>query len=73
MVRLCRCRWHGATPNLSNEVRAMPNIEWSAAWSAGPGIPQTMPHDVYEKLSDYGKHICRFVHGAIRTSPAQVL
>ena len=51
----------------------MPNIEWSAAWSAGPGIPQTMPHDVYEKLSDYGKHICRFVHGAIRTSPAQVL
>lgn len=40
----------------------MPNIEWSAAWTAGPGIPKTMPHEIYEKLSDYGKHICRFVH-----------
>jgi len=54
--------WHGATPNLSNEIRCMPNIEWTAAWTAGPWIPKTMPHEIWEKLTPHGKHICRFVH-----------
>lgn len=40
----------------------MPNIEWAAAWTAGPGIPKTMPHHIWEQLSDRGKHNNRFVH-----------
>ena len=39
----------------------MPNIEWSAAWSAGEGIPKTMPHEVWEKLSPHAQHVCRYV------------
>mmetsp|Transcript_16701 Transcript_16701/g.47620 ORF Transcript_16701/g.47620 Transcript_16701/m.47620 type:complete len:449 (-) Transcript_16701:142-1488(-) len=54
--------WHGATPNLSNEIRCMPNIEWTAPWLAGPGTPKTMPHEIWETLTPHGKHICRFVH-----------
>ena len=54
--------WHGATPNLSNEIRCMPNIEWSAAWTAGPHIPRTMPHHIWQTLTPHGQHICRFVH-----------
>ena len=43
----------------------MPNIEWAAAWTAGPGIPKTMPDDVFQTLSDRGKHYCRFVHAEV--------
>ena len=57
----------GATPNLSNTVRSMPNIEWAAAWSAGPEIPKTMPDEVFQTLSPDAQHYCRFVH-AVRTN-----
>lgn len=38
-----RC-WHGATPNISKEVRALPNIEYVPAWKkpkkdANPTMP----------------------------------
>jgi len=61
--------WHGATPNLSNEIRCMPNIEWAAPWIAGPYIPKSMPHEIWETLSPHGKHICRFVHSPPGTWP----
>ena len=54
--------WHGATPNLSHEIRSMPNVEYGAPWIAGPRVPKTMPHRVWETLSDHARHICRFVH-----------
>lgn len=54
--------WHSGTPNLSDEVRAMPNIEWAAAWTAGRGMQKVMPHHIWEQLSDRGKHNNRFVH-----------
>ena len=57
----------GATPNLSNTVRSMPNIEWAAAWSAGPEIPKTMPDEVFQTLSPDAQHYCRFVH-AVRAN-----
>merc|ERR1719401_2295106 len=52
--------WHGATPNLSNEIRCMPNIEWTAPWLAGP-THRSMPNEIWETLTPHGKHICRFV------------
>ena len=54
--------WHGATPNLSREIRSLPNVEYGAPWIAGPHHGKTMPYKVWETLSDHGKHICRFVH-----------
>ena len=54
--------WHGATPNLSREIRSLPNVEYGAPWIAGPHHGKTMPYKVWEKLSDHAKHICRFVH-----------
>lgn len=61
-----RC-WHGATPNVSNQVRHMPNIEWQAGWVLGETtkfngrIPKTMPYDIWEQLSPYAKNVCRHV------------
>lgn len=54
--------WHGATPNLSREIRSLPNVEYGAPWIAGPHHGKTMPYKVWETLSDHAKHICRFVH-----------
>jgi hypothetical protein len=34
----------------------MPNIEWSAAWSAGVGIPKTMPHEVRARRPEFFEH-----------------
>ena len=52
--------WHGGTPNLSNEVRAIPNIEYFAAWFREP-IPKSMPREIYNTLSEHGKRICRYI------------
>ena len=54
--------WHGATPNLSREIRSLPNIEYGAPWIAGPRVAKTMPHEIFEQMTEHGKHICRFVH-----------
>lgn len=55
--------WHGATPNLSREIRSLPNVEYGAPW-----LPErtdrerrTMPHDIWRTLTPHGKHICRRV------------
>jgi ectoine hydroxylase-related dioxygenase (phytanoyl-CoA dioxygenase family) len=52
--------WHGGTPNLSNEVRAIPNAEFYAPWFREP-IRPSMPRDLYEGLSDHGKRVCRYI------------
>ena len=56
--------WHGATPNLSREVRALPSVEFAAGWRDGQGFQRTMPHDIWESLSAHGRRICRFVKQA---------
>ncbi|MDA0760847.1 MAG: phytanoyl-CoA dioxygenase family protein [Proteobacteria bacterium] len=38
MIRDVRA-WHGGTPNLSNEVRAIPNLEFYAPWFREPIVP----------------------------------
>mmetsp|Transcript_135658 Transcript_135658/g.421469 ORF Transcript_135658/g.421469 Transcript_135658/m.421469 type:complete len:399 (+) Transcript_135658:77-1273(+) len=53
--------WHGATPNLSREVRCMPNIEFGAPWVGSPHMAKTMPHEVWAALSPHAQRLCRFV------------
>lgn len=53
--------WHGATPNVSRQVRAMPNIEYGAGWLDDDWFVPTMPAEIYEQLSPYAREICRKV------------
>jgi hypothetical protein len=53
--------WHGATPNLSREIRAMPNVEYHGPWVPADRFWQSMPHEIWETLSDHGKAIARIV------------
>jgi hypothetical protein len=53
--------WHGGTPNLSREVRSLPNIEYFAPWFRSEIIERTMPYDVWRTLSPHAQRICRFV------------
>ena len=53
--------WHGATPNLSYEIRALPSIEYSAGWSNGAGFQRSMPYEVWTELSPHAQKICRHI------------
>ena len=53
--------WHGATPNLSREIRALPSIEYSAPWRSGAGSQKTMPYEIWDTLSPHAQRICRFI------------
>lgn len=53
--------WHGGTPNLSYDVRAMPNVEYYAPWFRSEGIMRCMPYEQWEKLSPHAQRISRFV------------
>jgi len=53
--------WHGGTPNLSDHVRALPNIEYFAPWFRSEGIHRCMPYERWLELSDHGRRICRYV------------
>ena len=52
--------WHGGTPNLSNEVRAIPNAEFFAPWYREP-MPISMPWEIYNNLTDHGKSLARYI------------
>lgn len=53
--------WHGGTPNLSCDVRAMPNVEYYAPWFRSEGIMRCMPYEQWEKLSPHAQRISRLV------------
>ena len=53
--------WHGGTPNLSREIRAMPNVEYYAPWFRSEGIMRCMPYEQWEKLSPQAQRASRFV------------
>ena len=53
--------WHGGTPNLSRDVRAMPNVEYYAPWFRSEGIMRCMPYEQWEQLSDHAQRISRMV------------
>ena len=58
IFRDTRC-WHGATPNLSNEIRALPSVEYSANPRPGKHFQRTMPHDIWQTLSPHAQNICQ--------------
>jgi len=53
--------WHGGTPNLSRQVRAMPNVEYYASWFRSEGVMRCMPYEQWEKLSAHAQRISRYV------------
>jgi len=52
--------WHGGTPNLSEEIRAIPNVEYFAPWFREP-MPICMPYHLYQTLSSAGQQHCRYI------------
>lgn len=52
--------WHGGTPNLTDEVRAIANVEYYAPWFREPMIPGITRGD-QRKLSDHGQRMTRHV------------
>ena len=55
-----RC-WHSGTPNLSKEIRCLPNLEFVPPWHNEQHHMKSMPHEIWETLTPYGKEICRFI------------
>ncbi len=53
--------WHGATPNLSREIRAMPNVEYHGSWVPEDRFWKSMPHEIWETLSPHARAISRIV------------
>ena len=66
IFRDTRC-WHGATPNLSREIRALPSVEYSARVQAGGRFQRTMPHDLWLTLSPHAQKLTHH----IATKPGQ--
>ena len=59
--------WHGATPNVSREIRAMPNVEYAAPWLDEAEFDPSMPHEVWATLSDHARKIS----ARIKTAPGE--
>jgi len=51
--------WHGGTPNVSREIRAMPNIEYVAPWWDAFDFMRCMPYDVWSGLSSHAQALTR--------------
>jgi len=51
--------WHGGTPNLSDHMRAIPNVEFYAPWFREPILPCITTHD-HRRLSPHTRAVTRF-------------
>ena len=60
IIRDARC-WHGGTPNLSRQVRAMPNVEYMAPWFRSEALVRAMTHQTWTTLSPHAQRISRHV------------
>ena len=49
--------WHGGTPNLSREIRAMPNVEYMAPWYQDQNFQPAMPYEIWTGLSPHAQRI----------------
>lgn len=58
MVRDVRA-WHGGTPNLSDAMRAIPNLEFYAPWFREPIVPGITYLD-HKRLSERAQYLTRF-------------
>ncbi|MDG2026126.1 MAG: phytanoyl-CoA dioxygenase family protein [Acidimicrobiales bacterium] len=52
--------WHRGTPNLTDEPRPLPNIEFYAPWFREP-ILSSISYDHLLGLTDHGRHITRLI------------
>ena len=64
--------WHGGTPNLSQEVRAIPNAEFYAPWFREP-LQESMPYDIYESLSEQARKSVVTLRVSPKLSSKQVI
>ena len=55
--------WHGGTPNLSDEVRAIPNVEFYAPWFR-ENLRACVPREIYHGLSEHGKSVAHYIAAA---------
>ena len=62
--------WHGATPNLSREIRALPNVEYAAPWRTPHGFSQVMPHEIWETLTPHAQKLCEWIKAEPGVWPA---
>lgn len=62
IIRDARC-WHGGTPNLSREVRAMPNVEYFAPWFRSEALIRSMSYDTWRTLTPHAQRLSRYVVG----------
>ncbi len=60
IIRDARC-WHGGTPNLSRDVRAMPNVEYFAPWFRSAALIRSMSFERWQSLSPHAQRISRYV------------
>jgi ectoine hydroxylase-related dioxygenase (phytanoyl-CoA dioxygenase family) len=58
MIRDVRA-WHGGTPNLSDSMRAIPNLEFYAPWFREPMVPG-ISYDDHKRLSKRAQYLTRF-------------
>ena len=56
-LRACLCR-AGGTPNLTDDVRAIPNVEFNVAWFGQPPRQKTMPREIFDTLSEHAQMLC---------------
>jgi ectoine hydroxylase-related dioxygenase (phytanoyl-CoA dioxygenase family) len=57
MIRDVRA-WHGGTPNISDAIRFIPNLEFYAPWFREPMVPSINYQD-YKNLSERGQWLAR--------------
>jgi len=60
IIRDARC-WHGGTPNLSRDVRAMPNVEYFAPWFRSEALIKSMSYERWSTLTPTAQRLARFV------------
>ena len=57
MIRDVRA-WHGGTPNISDAMRFIPNLEFYAPWFREPIVP-SITYEAHRKLSERAQRISR--------------
>jgi len=60
IIRDARC-WHSGTPNLSREIRALPNVEYMAPWFRSEALIKSMSYDTWQTLTPHAQRISRFI------------
>jgi hypothetical protein len=60
IIRDARC-WHAGTPNLSRDIRAMPNVEYMAPWFRSEALVKSMSYHTWSTLSPHAQRLSRYI------------